>query len=199
MQRVLSALVTVWMAVSVGPAGASATDHRAVGVTPGAHLVDDLDRDGRPDRVSVSSRGLLLALSSAGVRVVEHVAATLTRVTTFDVDGDGDRDLVATSGAGRLHMWRNDGAAGFSLMRAAGVTARAGAHDGHDALAPPWRAQDDRSPGDSHPVPIGIPRHATGFAVWRAGPRWSNLDLISSPPLESAGPPRAPPVLHPIT
>jgi hypothetical protein len=194
MQRVLSALVTAWVALSVGAPGAPATDHRVVGVTPGAHVVDDLDGDGRPDRFDVSTGGLLLTLSSGGVRIVEDIAATPTRVATLDVDGDGDRDLVATSGAGRLHLWRNDGAAGFSLMRVPSALDRAGPRGG---LAPPTRATDDRSGSDSHPVTIGFARHVLGIAVLRAGPPWSILDLISSQPLDSAGPPRAPPVINP--
>jgi hypothetical protein len=80
--------------------------------------VGDLDGDGRADLViRRTPPKLVIALGQADGTLVESggfvVPNTPTRILLTDVDGDGDRDIVATSGSGNaVYVLRNDGHGG---------------------------------------------------------------------------------------
>lgn len=80
----------------------------------------DLDGDGQPDEVVIQRHGTTdtvgLLLSTARTDAFLDVGPGFVAVSAFDVDGDGDLDLVTTSANG-AEFWLNDGHGVFTRSR----------------------------------------------------------------------------------
>lgn len=95
--------------VAPAPAPVHAWPARPIPQTSAA----DLNGDGLSDTVTVSHGRVRVHLSNhAHVRLggSRHIVG----LAVADIDRDGDRDLVAMSSRGVLHIWRNDGRGHFS-------------------------------------------------------------------------------------
>jgi hypothetical protein len=111
------------VAVSAGPCFAKSPGFSAV-ATP--HLIQtlvDFDGDGILDHVRIDpgagGSSVHIALSRRGSSSLNVRRARVLRVTGFDIDADGDLDLVALTDAG-LVMWKNNGRGKFFRVKEAG-------------------------------------------------------------------------------
>lgn len=83
----------------------------------------DLDGDGVLDHVvarpATAGAAIHLALSARGSVSLKLRKARVLRLTGFDIDDDGDLDLVAATDVG-LFMWKNDGHGQFFRVKPGG-------------------------------------------------------------------------------
>jgi hypothetical protein len=84
----------------------------------------DFNRDGILDIASGGDTGLRVRVSGSG-DVLLPDARRVAAVTAFDVDNDGDQDLVAVSSHAALHVWSNDGRGRFTYRAARSVPSSA--------------------------------------------------------------------------
>jgi hypothetical protein len=76
----------------------------------------DFDGDGAFDTAVGDAAGLRLDLSHRGALILDARRA-VAAVTAYDVDRDGDLDLVTIEAPATPRIWRNDGAGRFSYQR----------------------------------------------------------------------------------
>jgi hypothetical protein len=74
-------------------------------------VISDFNRDGAADRIQLTGDTLSLQFSDAQPAV--ELQKKIVGFATGDIDDDGDRDVVALSAKGNLHVWRNDGRGRF--------------------------------------------------------------------------------------
>ncbi|MCU0722998.1 MAG: FG-GAP-like repeat-containing protein, partial [Planctomycetes bacterium] len=95
---------------------------KAAGALPGPAQAADLDRDGKPEVVVLSSDGTLQAFRPDGsafgsgtLGKVSKDASTLPAIA--DLDGDGDLEVAGIDGDGKVYAFHHDGkpAPGFKL------------------------------------------------------------------------------------
>jgi hypothetical protein len=111
------------VAVSAGPCFAKSLALSAVPTPHGIQALVDLDGDGILDHVRIGpgadGSSIQIALSRRGSSSLKVRSARVLRVTGFDVDADGDLDLVALTDAG-LVMWKNNGRGKFFRVKESG-------------------------------------------------------------------------------
>ena len=106
----------------------------------------DLDGDGRPDEVSVRADGsditLRVSLAGSATPTLARFASTQRGVSliAFDVDGDGDCDVVLSAGPEHraVAVWENRGHGTFRLHHDGHCSTanRIGGHPGDDGGSP---------------------------------------------------------------
>jgi hypothetical protein len=105
--------VLLFLTGAAYPAAASAATHPITLRHPFCYCAADFNRDGLADRGSISSQQgstfIHLALSGRREPLRLHAGKGVVNVLAFDIDRDGDTDLVALKTDLRIRVWLNNG------------------------------------------------------------------------------------------
>jgi VCBS repeat protein len=111
----------LFLAALAFPHHSVAAVHPKAFFRPSCSCGADFDRDGRTDRASISSRAdaAFISLSLSGREKPIHLRAGkgVLDVSAFDIDSDGNVDLVALKTDLRIRVWLNNGRGGFVRQR----------------------------------------------------------------------------------
>jgi hypothetical protein len=126
------------------------------GHTAGAQtLRADLDGDGIRDEIlgGALPTDLSIRLSSTAELPTLHLVQRILRITTADVDHDGDRDIIATTESPGFDIFLNQGNGRFQAVHAAPVL-RWGTYAAHLDQSPSGPGTDNPSDTPSGAVPV---------------------------------------------